>query len=65
MAGDSIAQYSLGVLYSDDDGVARDYVAAENWWRKSAEAGHAQAQHNLALVYANGTGMPRNYPEAV
>ena len=32
VAGDPIAQYSLGVLYSDDDGVARDYVAAENWW---------------------------------
>jgi TPR repeat protein len=45
------AQYSLGLMYADGQGV-KDDTQAEALWRKAADQGHAQSQYSLGLMYA-------------
>ena len=59
-----MAQYNLGVMYENGEGVPQDDKEAVRWYRKSAEQGHADAQNNLALMYAPGRGVPQDYKEA-
>ncbi len=63
--GNAIAQGSLGTLYSNGQGVARDYSQAVKWYRKAAGQGNAVAQFNLALSYSNGQGVARDYSQAL
>jgi TPR repeat protein len=63
-AGDASAQFSLGVLYDNGQGVPQDYVQAAQWYRKAAEQGFAAAQYNLAQMYIKGLGVPQDYLEA-
>lgn len=53
-AGDTSAQYNLGLLYAEGRGLVRNPDAAMTWWRLAAQSGHLQAQHNLALAYLGG-----------
>ena len=55
--GDAIAQYNLGVMYRNGQGVPQDYKTAAKWWRLAAEQGDAPAQYNLGLLYGMGTGV--------
>jgi TPR repeat protein len=64
-AGDEVAQYNLGVMYDNGEGVPLDDKEAIKWYRLAAEQGNAKAQHNLALMYNNGEGVPQDYAEAV
>jgi len=41
-----------------------NYEKAAEWWRKSAEQGHATAQYNLAWSYEKGKGVLQDYNEA-
>jgi hypothetical protein len=59
-AGDSDAQYKLGVMYERGDGVEDNCVAAARWYKLSAEQGHATAQFNLALLYKSGIGVTQD-----
>lgn len=43
-AGEVAAQFSLGSLYFNGEGVSQDFDAAEKWFRKAAEQGHAGGQ---------------------
>jgi uncharacterized protein len=63
--GDADAQYNLGVMYNNGDGVPRDYVEAMKWHRKAADQGNGNAQFHLGLMYDHGRGMPQSYAEAV
>lgn len=63
--GDAAAQYLLGKMYNDGEGVTKDYKQALNWFTKSAKQGNAEAQYWLGLMYAGGTGVPQDYREAV
>jgi hypothetical protein len=60
-----LAQFALGLMYSEGTGVARDFVAATKWYRKAAENGHALGQYNLGVAYYTGIGVPRDYAKAV
>jgi TPR repeat protein len=62
--GDAEAQWSLGNLYLDGQGVPQDYTQAAFWWSKAAEQGHAQAQYNLGLSYGFGRGVRRDRTQA-
>ena len=42
--GDAVAQFNLGVMYDEGDGVPQDYATALKWYRLAAEQGHADAQ---------------------
>ena len=60
-SGDPKAQYSLGVMYSDGNGVLLDYKEAMKWWRLSAEQGNTDAQRSLGSNYEYGRGVPQDY----
>ncbi len=55
------AQYNLGYMYANSNGVAKDYTQAVYWYRKAAEQGHAWAQSNLGLMYLKGEGVAEDY----
>ncbi|MFP6689347.1 MAG: tetratricopeptide repeat protein, partial [Alphaproteobacteria bacterium] len=64
--GMALAQYTLGLMYDDGQGVAEDHAVAAKWCGEAARLGHAHAQHNLGLMYGPGPeGVARNDAEAV
>ena len=63
--GDVDAQYHLGVLYDNGDGVPQDYKEAVRWYKLAAEQGVAEAQFNLGNMYYDGQGVSVDYKEAV
>lgn len=56
-AGNAEAQFRLGVMYGNGDGVGLDYQQALAWFEKAAAQGHENALITLAWMYANGTGV--------
>jgi uncharacterized protein len=63
--GNAGAQYNLGVLYANGQGVPQDYAGAAKWHRLAAEQGDADAQFTLGVMYDNGQGVPQDYAEAM
>ncbi len=63
--GDAAAQYGLGLMYLNGEGVPQDDAEAVKWYRLAAEQGNADAQYRLGLMYDNGEGVPQDYAEAV
>jgi TPR repeat protein len=63
--GNMYAQYNLGVMYENAQGVAKDGKEAAKWYKKSAEQGASFSQYNLGALYENGIGVAQNYPEAL
>jgi TPR repeat protein len=59
------AQYRLGNIYLEGNGVARDPAKAASWFRRAAEQGHASAQNNFGLLCLNGSGVHKNDAEAL
>jgi len=55
--GDSAAQFSLGVLYSEGLGVSADYAEAARWYTLAAKQGVIAAQFTLGVMYAQGLGV--------
>jgi uncharacterized protein len=62
--GHANAQYNLGLMYRNGEGVPKDDVEAVKWYRLAAKQGYANAQYNLGVMYASGEGVPVNYVEA-
>lgn len=62
--GESVAQTTLGKMYSDGENVDRDDNEAVAWWQKAAALGNAAAQLNMAWAYSNGRGVPNDDAEA-
>jgi len=58
--GDARAQFSLGGMYYNGQGVQQDYPEAAKWTRKAAEQGYAPAQADLGVLYWNGQGVPQD-----
>ena len=63
--GDVVAQYNLGILYANGEGVAQDYEKAVYWYKKAAAQGYVSAQYNLGLMYAYGKGVAQDYVSAL
>jgi uncharacterized protein len=55
--GHAAAQYNLGQMYRNGNGVAQDYAEAVRWYRLAAEQGYANAQNNIGVMYDNGNGV--------
>ena len=51
------AQFSLGIMYRNGEGVPQDYAEAMKWYRLAAEQGNSKAQFNLGVMYANGNSV--------
>jgi len=62
--GDAPAQFNLGVMYAEGQGVPQDNAQAAEWYRLAADHNHAQAQYNLGLWYAQGEGGSQDYVSA-
>ena len=58
-AGDAYAQYNLGVMYQNGDGVPPDPKETAKWYRLAAEQGHVNAQLGLGAMYIDGRGVPQ------
>lgn len=58
------AQFNLGLMYSNGQGVVQDYNQTFYWWRKAAEQNVADAQNNLGMMYENGLGVAIDHDEA-
>ena len=63
--GHAVAQYNLGLLYANGQGVTKDDAKARQWYEKSAIQGHADAQVNLGILFVYGRGVPQDYKMAV
>ena len=62
--GDAEAQFRLGVLYEEGDGVEKDFEKAVKLYRLAADQGHTMAQGNLGWMYTNGNGVEEDLDEA-
>lgn len=58
------AQFALGIMYDEGQGVPKDDREAVRWYRMAAEQANASAQFNLGNVYYNGQGVPKDYVQA-
>lgn len=63
--GSEVAQFILGLMYFNGQGVPQDYAEAAKWYRLAANQGEAVAQHTLGNMYEKGLGVPQDYAEAV
>lgn len=63
--GHKLAQYKLGQLYDNGQGVPQDSGAALAWYRKAAEQGHAEALFTVGHMYKNGRAVQRDYRAAM
>ncbi len=63
-SGHAGAQFFLGYFCGFGTGVAKDAVAAAEWYTKAAAQGHAGAQFNLGLRYENGKGVAQDFKAA-
>ena len=63
--GHAVAQYNLGLLYSNSQGVPKDDAQARQWYEKAAVQGHAEAQVNLGMLLDYGRGGPQDFKMAV
>ena len=61
---DAYAQYNLGVMYDNGQGVVQDYAEAVRWYKLAAAQGYASAQYNLGFMYATGQGVVQNNVQA-
>ena len=59
------AQFNLGVMYDDGQGVAQNYAEAAKWFTKAAEQGYADAQYLLGEMYISGQGVKANDEKAI
>jgi len=63
--GNVLAQYKLGLMYNNGEGVKQDFGEAVKWFHRAATQGYAPAQRSLGVKYEKGQGVKRNYGEAV
>ncbi len=59
--GYRLAQYTLGLMYEQGQGLPQDYQQAVKWLSRAAVQGVPQAQFELGTLYARGLGVPQDY----
>ena len=55
--GHVCAQYNLGSMYYQGQGVKQSFSEAVKWYYKAADQGYAAAQFNLSVMYEEGKGV--------
>jgi len=63
--GNTAAQFSLALRYSDPSSAKFKPGEAVKWFRSAAENGHAEGARRIAMAYWAGEGVLRNEPEAI
>ena len=59
------AQFKLGAMYHNGQGVPQDQIEAAEWFRKAAEQGYTKAQNAIGAMYQKGLGVPKDHAEAI
>ena len=54
------AQYNLGFMYCNGQGVDVNYKKAFKWYEKAAKQGDADAQYNLGRMHYQGHGVDQS-----
>ena len=62
--GNVEAQYNLGLMYYNGQGLTQNSAKAVKWYRLAAEQAYADAQLNLGAMYRNGQGVPEDFVRA-
>lgn len=62
--GVAAAQFNLGLMSLDGQGVPQDYAEAARWFERSADQDYTKAQLNLGALYGVGKGVKRDYVQA-
>ena len=62
--GNDGAQFALGCMFRDGNGVKQNYFEASKWYRKASDQGNARAQYALGVAFALGQGENQDYSEA-
>ncbi len=62
--GDTEAQFVLGTMYRDGQGVEKDLAETLKWWEKAAELGNVDAQFALGNIHSGGFGVARDYVQS-
>jgi hypothetical protein len=63
--GDVEAQFMLGFLYRDGQGVTKNPEEATHWFRQAGDAGHGFAYEQLGIMLYTGRDVEKNFPEAL
>jgi TPR repeat protein len=63
-SGEAIAQFNVGLMYYEGQGVRQDYARAAEWFQRAADQGYLKAQYNLGAMYGVGKGVKRDFVEA-
>jgi TPR repeat protein len=58
------AQYNIGWLYANGNGLAVNIERAMTWWLRAARQGHADAQFAVALALTTGEGVEQDLAKA-
>src|SRR5438045_548087 len=56
-SGEPTAQYRLGTLYAEGQGVPQDDAIAFKWFLRAAEKGEPSAQYDVGASYMGGHGV--------
>ncbi|MFZ5522526.1 MAG: tetratricopeptide repeat protein [Pseudomonadota bacterium] len=59
------AQYNLGIMYQEGQGVPQDYEEAIKWYRMATEQGEANAQSMLGVSHDKGQSVAQDYEDAI
>jgi TPR repeat protein len=62
--GNAYAQFNLGWLYENGQGVQKDLGKAAEFYQKAADQGFDNAEYNLGVLYANGRGVQKDLRKA-
>lgn len=63
--GDREAQFALGLMYYQGDGVEENHYEAADWWYRAAENGHSKAQFLIGVAYCSGDGVKQDKNEGI
>jgi TPR repeat protein len=58
------AQFNLGLMYANGEGVPQDPGKAVELFKQAADQGNVDAQNNLGVMYYSGEGVPRDPDKA-
>lgn len=63
--GDTLSQWTLGMMYYLGEIVSQDYKQAFYWFSKSAEQGYSFAQYRLGYMFSQGEGVLKDIGKAI